>query len=168
MSNQNFVAPTLDISEGAYLKFEEGDNRFRIVSPVIAGYEGWNRSADTPKVFRQETKFTGSQTKEHGFEDGKQKQFFGFIAWDYRGERWTTVSISQASLRKGLHSYFTDAEYGDPSKYDIVVKRSGSGIGTEYQVMAKPPKKFVAADPSDLEYKLEELFIGGDPLNPEE
>lgn len=39
-----------------------------------------------------------------------------------------------------IKAYAVDPEYGDPSKYDIKIKKEGSGRDTKYSVLASPNK----------------------------
>lgn len=148
-----------------FLKLVDGDNRLRIVSPIVAGYEGWNRSGGTAKVYRQEQKFTQAEMLEYGFDDNKQTQFFGAVVWSYNQKSFVTATFKQSAIKTALYELDKDEDWGDLTTYDITVIKTGSDLNTKYSVMAKPKKAFDAADVSELYYRLEELFEGGDPLN---
>lgn len=45
-----------------------------------------------------------------------------------------------------IKAYAMDEEYGDPTKYDINIKKSGSGRDTKYTVMASPNKRPLTDD----------------------
>lgn len=45
-----------------------------------------------------------------------------------------------------IKDYAMDPEYGDPSKYDLKVKKEGQGRETKYTVLASPNKSNLTAD----------------------
>lgn len=44
------------------------------------------------------------------------------------------------SIFRQIKDYAMDADYGDPSKYDIKIKKEGSGRETKYTIVASPKK----------------------------
>lgn len=45
-----------------------------------------------------------------------------------------------------IKDYAMDADYGDPTKYDLKIKKEGSGRETKYTVLASPNKTNLTAD----------------------
>jgi len=149
-----------------FFKVEQGSNKFRIVSPMISGFEGWNRSGDSAKVYRQAAPFTKQEIEEHGFEE-KPKQFFGCIIYSYEHESFLIYTFTQKSIAQEIRNYITDPDWGDPTAYDITIKKSGTGLSTEYSLVFSPPKP-LEVETISLDYRLENLFDGTDPLDTDE
>lgn len=49
-----------------------------------------------------------------------------------------------------IKSYAMDADYGDPTKYDIKVKKEGSGRDTKYSLLPSPNKSEITAEEQKL------------------
>lgn len=62
-------------------------------------------------------------TKEEGYSDGEPK---------------VKILDAGASIIKAIQGYALDPDYGDPTKYDIKIKKEGSGKETKYTVIATP------------------------------
>ena len=65
-----------------------------------------------------------------------------------------------------LFKFMKDADYGDPSGYDIKLSKTGEGIKTEYSLVAAPPKsvsKEVADAYTKVVCNLKALYDGEDP-----
>lgn len=48
-----------------------------------------------------------------------------------------------------IKDYAMDSDYGDPSKYDLKIKKEGSGRETKYTVMASPKKSDLSQEEAD-------------------
>lgn len=148
-------------SNSGYMKIQEGDNKIRILTSPIIGWEDWTPDRK-PIRFRREAK------PDKPLDPKKPlKHFWAFIVWDYATSRISILEITQASVRKAIESLSRDEDWGSPFNYDIKITRSGKGVDTEYEV--KP----VSLRELDLKIKeefeklpicLEELFVGGDPF----
>ncbi len=166
MSTKTYEMAEVIGGKSTFFKLEQGSNKFRIVSPMLNGFEGWNRSGDSAKVFRQAAPFTLKEVKDLGLE-GNPKQFFACIVYSYEHEDCLSWTFTQKSIAQEIRNYITDPDWGDPTAYDITVKKSGTGLSTEYNLVFSPPKQ-LEVDLSDLNYRLENLFDGDDPLDVED
>src|SRR3990167_5600030 len=150
-----------DSREG-YMKFAEGDNRFRILSSAITGIEFWVEVDGGKKPFRIKEGGVGPDS----FVD-EPKYFWAFCVWNYAIEKVQILEITQKGIMKSIKALTSDEDWGDPKTFDIVVNREGEGLDTEYQVSPKPKK---ALDPGievfykDLDINLDALFEGKDPF----
>lgn len=54
------------------------------------------------------------------------------------------------SIFRQIKDYAMDPEYGDPSKYDIKIKKEGTGRETKYTIVASPKKTELTAEESAL------------------
>lgn len=161
-------------SGGAFFrpnKLKDGQSvKFRILGSPIEGFERWTVE-QKPVVAR-----IGEGWPEgHKWRDGKEgapRLFAAMPIWNNNDEMVQTFTFTQGSIRDAIASYVAHEDYGVPTGYDLTLTRKGSGMETEYSVVASPPKapsdKAVAAWTAVLEkgYDLEALFEGGDPFNP--
>lgn len=148
-----------------YMKLQEGDNLFRILSSAIVGYEYWNNEN---KPIRSRTPF--KTTPDIKIKDGKPdpiKHFWAFCVWNYATDAVEILQLTQSSIKDNIQNLVQDADWGDPKKYDIKVSRTGSGLSTEYSVSPKPHKEVALEIKSAYEaktIKLEALFDGKNPF----
>lgn len=149
-------------SKSRYMKFKEGDTKFRILDVAIFGYEWWIDTESGRKPMRREL---GQEIKisELGAED--PKSFMAFPVYNYNEKVVQICELTQKTLMKPLKSYIRNEDYGNPTGYDITVTRSGEGMNTSYTLVASPPK------PLSKEVELvwlknpaecDALFINGD------
>lgn len=54
------------------------------------------------------------------------------------------------SIFRQIKDYAMDADYGDPSKYDIKIKKEGSGRETKYTIVASPKKSELTQEEQGL------------------
>jgi len=151
-----------------YMKFKEGENRFRVMSPAIIGFEYWtteNKPIRSSESFKETP---GIKTDKEGRK--KVNHFWAFIVWDYKKEAIGILQITQKGIQYSIMALVENKDWGDPKEYDIVVTRKGEGLETEYNVMPCPKKQVdEIADATMLEtpIKLESLYTGDDPFSPE-
>ena len=75
--------------------------------------------------------------------------------------------FTQMTILKPLKAYSENSKYGDPTGYDIEIKKEGEGKMTRYNLVANPPEKLskdVADMDKAIQVELEMLFINGDPF----
>lgn len=164
-------------SEGKYMKFKSGDNRFRIVGSAIVGNELWvnnkpiRRTLDgnfTPDELEDAdiNKFTG--------EKKKPQYFWAFPVYNYETKNVEILELLQKTIMRGIKGIQKDEDYGnDVTKYDLVVVRDDDSDPVSYAVRPKPPKpldKGVKEYVDEMVKKIDlhELYKGGDPFNPEQ
>lgn len=147
-----------------YMKFDQGDNHFRILSEPILGWLDWK---DKKPV---RTRFT--EPKPQPIDPKKPvKHFWAFVVWDYNEsdieKRLKILEVTQAGIQQFITNHVSDPDWGDPRGYDLVIRRQGEGLETVYDTMAKPPKPMheeISRRWADSNIDLEQLFIGGDPF----
>lgn len=150
-------------SSNNYMKLEDGENRVRILSAPILGWEDW--VDNKPVRYKMDQKPAKSSDPKKPL-----RHFWSFIVWNYMEERIQIMHLTQATIRSNIEALCKDAEWGDPFFYDIKIIRKGEGVDTEYMVNPLPHK------PLNQEIKnkfhespcnLEALFMGGDPFSTE-
>jgi hypothetical protein len=150
-----------------YMKFVQGENRFRILSSPIIGWELWK---DTPEGGRKpyrtpmEKPFTTADT----MDPEEIKHFWAMVVWNYKAEKVQILEITQKGIQKYLRALTKDKDWGNPVQtYDLVISKKGEKLETEYEVLPKPA---TAMDPGivqlykDMAIDLTALYRGEDPF----
>lgn len=154
---KNYEAPK---PNSGYYKFVKGENRFRILSHAIVGFEYWTK--DSKPVRQKEAWEEVPQDAKRNDNGGFQKHFWAFVVWNYELARPQILEITQRTIQDAIEAYVENKKWGDPTKYDLVVNASGDGLEREYQVIAEPHSPAPEADISQI--NLEALFQGADPF----
>jgi len=147
--------------EGNYMKFQEGENIFRVLSSAVTGYEYWN--TDTKPVRAKEA-WTTTPADIKCDKDGKPtgiKHFWVFAVWNYMAEKVQILEVTQKGIMSSMKANISNEKWGDPKTYDFIVTKSGSGFDTSYIVSVNPKSD---APKVDFNINLEALFDGGDPF----
>ena len=149
------------VSSGGYMKFQAGDNLFRVLSSAIVGYEYWTTES---KPIRSKVPFTEMPDIK---KDSKPKHFWAFIVWNYATKNVEILEITQSTIMSAITNLVADSDWGSPKEYDIKVSRSGEGIETEYSVSPKPHKAVdgdIQMAYADKKINLEALYEGANPF----
>ena len=148
-----------------YMKFDEqGEHRFRILSPPILGNEGWLDKKPVRK--KMDESFEVSEVED----PSKIRHFWAMVVWNYKAGRIQILEITQKTILKALKTLADDPDWGNPvgnNGYDIVVMKTGDGMDTEYQTNPKPKKKLdpdILKELKETKINLEALFTGADPF----
>ena len=149
--------------QGAYLKLKEGDTRIRILSAPIIGYVGWTNESK-PIRCKAGDKMDISLLRENTVP----KEFHAFIIWNYRESRLEIAEFTQASIKNDIFNLAMSDDWGDARKYDIVIKRKGTGFNdTEYSIMPSPAKELdeaIKTEFLDSKIDLTRLYSGENPF----
>lgn len=153
----NYIAPK---SSNFYMKIQEGENRIRILTRPVFGWEDWQD--------KKPLRFEFDKKPAKPIDPKKPiKHFWAFIVYNYAEEQIQIMHITQASIRKSIEALCNDKDWGAPFSYDIKIKKIGEGMNTEYSVNPIPHKPI---DPSiiaafkERPCDLEALFTGEDPF----
>lgn len=143
-----------------YMKMKEGENKFRILSTPVLGWEDW----DNKKPIR----FRYDQKPANSIDPAKpMKHFWAMIVWNYKEECIQILQVTQASIRNTIEHLCHDEDWGSPYTYDIKVTKKGEGMNTEYVVNPLPHKPLSEAIKKafrDRPCNLEALFENADPF----
>lgn len=153
-------------STGNYMKFDKGENTFRVLSSAIIGWQGWivKDGKPAPARFHNDEK----PTNLTAFKDGKVSHFWAFTVWNYKTKRIQILEVTQKTIQASMKAFVDNAKWGDPKGYDITISKSGDGLETEYSVMPNPHTKLDAEIEQfvkDTPVNLEALFEGADPFD---
>lgn len=155
---EDYEAPT---TAGNYMKLLPGENKIRILSAPILGWEDWTLEKK-PIRFRYKEKPSKSIDPARPV-----KHFWAMIVWNYKEERIQILQITQASIRNALQALYENEDWGAPYFYDIKITKKGEKVETEYNVAPSPHKPVTEEIKSAFHSKpinLEALFDGADPF----
>lgn len=135
MSNDSFLPENYEVpkSGGGFTKFENGENRFRILSSPLLMWLEWRDGKPTRHAFDPDNKPQKGPSQKDSV-----KHAWGLIVWNYSTEKIEVMELDKQDIIAALKSHASDADWGHPKKYDIVINKSGSGMDTEYKFVAKP------------------------------
>lgn len=162
---ETFLPESYKAPSKGYLKLQEGDNLFRVLSSAVVGYEYFT---EENKPIRSKVPF--KSTPGIKIKDGKPespKHFWAFAVWNYATDAVEILQLTQSTIRDAIQNLVQDEDWGNPKGYDIKITRSGSGLSTEYAVSPKPHKEVSPEIKSAYEAKtinLEALFDGKNPF----
>lgn len=147
-----------------YMKFSDGDNRFRVLSDEASiGWEGWKDG----KPFRRkgiEQNITEDEVDtdaKFGKPKPKINHFWAFLVYDYADKCVKILTVTQKTIMKAIEALATDEDWGNPTAYDLNVKREEKGGRVSYTVTSYPPKplaKEVQLAAAAAEINLDDLF----------
>ena len=167
------------IITGNYMKFEEGDNAFRVLSSAIVGWEIWGdkvvdgKTQRVPYRFHQHEKVPTEYTELEN-ENNRFKFFWAFVVWNRAAKKIQILEITQSGIRKAIGALSRNEKWGNPKEYDIVVTRTKTGseaMNVEYSVTPEPREQLeqeIARAYVEKGIKLDALYKGDDPFSKEE
>lgn len=151
-------------SGGNFMRFQDGENRFRILTPAVLGWQGWKDG----KPFNREGVEKNIEADEvdvdEKFGTGKPKinHFWAFVVWDYQEEKIAILQIHQKTVMKVIKELSEDEDWGNPMEYDLTVTQKKEGNFTKYSVKPSPQKPLKAAIEEafeESEIDLEEILF---------
>ena len=165
----DFLPSDYKEEKSGYAKLEEGENRFRILSSAIVGWEYWNENNEgARKPIRK--RLTEDLIIGEIQEPDTVRKFWAFVVWNYKQETIQILELTQKSIKNAILSLIKNPKWGSPvNSYDIVIIRQGTDKNTKYSVTPDPREP--TTDKILNEYNktyinLDALFRGEDPFLP--
>jgi hypothetical protein len=162
MTENNFMPEGYEVPQSSnYLKLQQGDNKVRIVSKPIVGWEDWQDNK--PIRFKMTDKPQSPIDPEKAI-----KHFWAMLVWDYKTNKLTILEITQKGIQKTIEGLAKSEDWGSPLNYDIVISKKGEGLKTEYAVVPIPPKPLTNEIKELIlatQVNLEAMFDGNDPFS---
>lgn len=155
---ENYEAPK---SKSNYTRFQQGENKVRVLSEVITGFELW---ADKKPVRFKEWH---EVDPPEGWDGKEARHFQAMVVWNRDLKCLQIMQVTQGSIQKKLASLDASSDWGDIRSYDIVITRTGEGLDTRYDTMPSPKSELEAEIKqayTDASIKLEALYIVADPF----
>lgn len=154
-----------------YMKFGDGENSFRILSPsMITGFVTWEtvKGDDGSETRRPKRTPSSKPFVLTEIEDPEDvKVFWAFVVWNYNDEKVQILEITQKTLRKGLKGLVDNKKWGDVHDYDITVIKVGQKKETRYDIMPNPKEpldKKIIDLYNSMNIDLNKLFTNEDPF----
>lgn len=145
-----------------YMKFNEGDNTFRVLSSAVIGFE-YFKSDNKPVRMKTAPDTLPSDIKE----GGAVKHFWAFVVYNYESKRIQILELTQKGIMKTMQSYIKNPKWGNPRDYDFIVTRTGSGMDTEYAITVNPKapvEQSIVDRFAKMKIDLNALFTNDDPF----
>lgn len=157
-----------DIPEKAsdWFKFSEGEQKIRLLSEPIRGWEEWSEvnGKRSPVRYHYEDKPDSPINP-----DKPVKIFIASIVWNYTNKKIEIFHCDRISIIRELKKLAEDADWGSLYGYDVRIKREGKDQQTRYTVTPLPQKPLDTAVVKafhDKPIDLDEIFNNGDPFKP--
>lgn len=160
-----------------YFKLQQGDNRFRIMTPAIIGWEWWVREDGTikTKTDRPQPGDKPVRVRADGTVPVEAaetvKHFWAFVVYNYEAKQFQILEVTQKGIQRTIRGLQRDTDWGEPTAYDIMITKTGEKMETEYEVKPKPAKPLEAEITEafkKVSINLEALYDGADPFKTEE
>lgn len=153
-------------SSGQFVKLELGKNKFRVLSDVAIGWEGWKDK----KPFRHEGQICKIKPDDVDLNQNGMPNinyFWAMVVWNYNESKIQVLELTQKTIMGVLHDLESTDEWGDIKNYDIQITKEKKGDKTTYVTNGIPPKPLTteikyAFEKSDV--KLSKLFEGKYPI----
>ena len=154
-------------SSGQFAKLQDGVNKFRILSDIVTGWEGWKDK----KPFRHEGQVCKIKPEQVDLNQNGRPNinyFWAMAVWNYAEKRVQVLEITQKTIMSPLYDLEQNIEdWGDLKNYDIQITKKKEGDKTNYSVIGIPPKPLTAEiksayEASDID--LTKLFDGEYPM----
>lgn len=125
---------------GNYMKFQKGENRFRILTSPVLGWSWWvdpsgNVRQKNEQVQKGDKPVRVPYDREH---PAVAKHFWAVVVWNYATKSLQILEITQASVQKDIKALSMNPKWGSPLKYDLVSTRTGDRLTTEYNTIPEP------------------------------
>ncbi len=168
----SFLPETYVVSSGSggdYTKLQAGKNLLRVLSkqPVI-GFEYWNNDNKPVRCAENPGKNPADmRTVAPNGGDERVKEFWAMVVYNYHSQKIEIWQVTQVGIKAAIQDLSRNAKWGAPSKYDLSITRKGSGLSTEYSVVANPPTPIdpaIMAVARETPINLRALLDGGNPF----
>jgi len=164
---------------GNYMKFEDGQNRIRILEKPITGYVYWEDAEGNLVPKNEMAGKGGKPVRVKSWEGltnaqrGAMKGFAAMVVWNYQAERIQILEVKQVGIMNALEALSLSKSWGDVTTFDIVITKTRTGINptdVEYSVMPEPKEpisKEIKKAYKEANIDLKALYRGADPFKSE-
>lgn len=151
---------------GQFAKLVDGKNKFRVLSDVVLGWEGWKDK----KPFRHEGSVCKIKAEDVDLNQNGQPNinyFWAMVVWNYQDKKVQVLEITQKTVMGPLYELEQNPDWGDLKGYDVEINKKKEGDKIKYYVLGIPPKPLSAEieqayKESDVD--LSKLFKGEYPM----
>lgn len=151
-------------------KLPVGDTHIRFLAAPVLGNQFWITAEDGKR--RCIRRLPGEKISLSELDsDSTIEHFWAAPVWNYETEMVAVFEVKTKSILEALTRYAQNKAWGDPTEYDIVITRSGTGrLDTEYSVVANPKEALTPAiqkawqEVQENGFLMHNLFVNGDPF----
>lgn len=162
-------------SDSLYMKFETGENKFRILEKPIFGWEAWEIPVDGGKDKPVRFPMNKKPNDLRIYRDQRVNHFWAMPVWNFKTKRVEILQITQKTVLSAIENLARNEDWGSPLGYSITVTKEGSTKeDTKYHVAPTPHKELpeevqkAFLEVKNKGFNLNELYRGGDPFAPTE
>jgi hypothetical protein len=154
-------------STSQFAKLQEGKNKFRVLSDIVVGWEGWKDK----KPFRHEGQVCRIKQEDVDINQNGQPNinyFWAMAVWNYKEDRVQILEITQKTIMNPLFDLEQNEDWGDLKNYDIEINKKKEGDKTSYTVLGIPPKPLndeIKTAYDEAKIDLNKLFDGDYPID---
>lgn len=153
-----------------FMKFEKGENVFRVLDSVHMGYEYWTEDKKVQRSYTPITELPPNAAKRENKKTKEMelipaKHIWIIPVWNYLTKSIQILTISQKTVQEAILALGRDKDWGAPTKYDLKVVRTGDGFDTDYNISPKPQKELepeiaeaYAKDKETIQKTIADLF----------
>lgn len=168
-AGENYEVPA---TPGKYVKFEDGDNKVRILEKPIFGWEGWvvEDGKDKPVRF----KFNEKPTDLRKFKNQKLSHFWAMPVYNFALENVQVWEITQKTIQQAIEGLARNEDWGSPLEYNLTINKKGRDLETKYVVTPSPKNELKGEaltlwkQTKDAGFDINRLFEGNDPFESDE
>lgn len=161
---------SLSDGNSRYLKFEQGDTTFRIISNPITGWLEWIEDEEDEDKKKPVRTTLADGKPEASDPENPPKKFVTFVVIDKEDDEVKILELTQQSVIKAIKSLSDNPAWGAPFTYDLNVNKKGEKLKTKYVVTPSPKSKLTKdqiATAQETPCNLEALYAGEDPWETE-
>lgn len=157
-------------SSGQFAKLQDGANKYRFLSNIIYGWEGWKDN----KPFRHEGEVCNIKPEQVDLNQSGRPNinyFWAAVVWSYAEKRIQVLELTQKTIMSPLYDLEQNEDWGDLKGYDITINKKKEGDKTTYNVAPSPHKELpdeIKQAYEETDVKLEKLFEGEYPMDSDE
>lgn len=155
-----------------YMKIKDGDNTFRVLSGLVAGYQWFTENSDGSKRPNRVKTFDEVPDTIKDTQDSrkKAKYFWAMVVYNREEKMIQILQLTQKSIINPIEGYARSKKWGHPNQYDIVIRKVKKGSDpkdVDYSVIVDPKEemdKEIVKQYEDMNINLEALFSNDDPF----
>lgn len=157
--------------ESKYMKFEQGNNKFRFLDKPIFGWEAWivEDGKDKPVRFR----FDEKPVDLREFKRQEVKYFWAMPVWNFQTQAVEVLELTQKTIIKPIEALARNEDWGSPLHYNITVNKEGTTKEDTSYIVNPSPHSEAPVEARDQFKQLQaegfdisRLYDGGDPFAP--
>lgn len=129
---------TVPEAPSSFMTIEDGENTIRILSKPVMGYCYWTK--DKKKVYsKEEWAITPDDAAlDKNGKPTAPKYFWAFLVYNYATKTVQSLEITQSTIMKPLKALIDNPKWGNPTKFDITLNKTGKELLTKYAVVPNP------------------------------